>query len=858
MINGKLPNGIRYHLFPREGSPVVAVQCWIAVGTTHERDDEWGMAHFMEHMLFRSSPGQESPHERIEAMGGELGAQTTHDWTQLYAVVPQDRWKEVLLLLADVLRFDGVSEAELEAEKRVVLEEMRLSQGSPIRRVTQGLLRTTFGEHPYGRAVIGTPSSVAGYGSEGVERFYREAYGCQGWTFTFCGDVPLPAVEEEMRSVFGVVVPGGELSPSRGWVRPTTTFWTEPHPGLPSCLMALGYPLADMGLEDRVGLDLVSSVLGQGTQSRIGALSLREDSPVLGGAVSVFKGREHGVLTLLLQSRLGAEREAIEAVCSEVEALAKNLGEEEVEGAKRLFDADRAYASESSHQWLSALSQRLLEGRNYESLEEIEGVNGDSLRSFLSRFVCPGNRVLALISPEGAFPLNLDDLLPARKDENEVYRVAQPREFVRSSLSPVEESSGGRRGTPGSEYKGPEDFELNDGTRVVVDHRPSGRVEGMVALFPGGIAIESEGAKGVTRLVSEVLANAVSSNGDSFCKRLEAQGGGLFGFARLESLGLQGLCHGNGIRDGLESFVEALRGWNFSEEQFESFRSREIESALNLPLDGAEEALEQFRRSAFGESHPYARASLGTVESLEGLAAESAREFLRRHVLSSQRVLAFVGPLTRKDVEEALLRLPEAVVPIPPLPPEPLKHTPSTLYKEASGLEHTFVVGGFRTVNYGSPDRLVFQVIATLLSSLSGPLSMELREKMGAVYALRAETSAGAYPGAIWVETATRVDWETRVIHGIREGLLSFAQWVTPEHVERAKSLLRGRTFMSHESALTRALSVTRQAQYGGSSLHTSEEAELFQEVTVERIQEVCAEYFRPEYFSLGVARPLE
>ena len=167
----KLPTMV----MPRAGASVVAIQLWFSTGAVDEGPGEEGLAHFSEHMLFRLQGRERSLHEQVAALGGDIGALTSHDWTQIHLWVPEDKWKIALEALLFVLCWREPEEREVEAE-RVILEELAVSEGM-VRQLTHGVLKAVFGNHPYGRAA-GSVEQVERITVDALSRFHR-GYGTE-------------------------------------------------------------------------------------------------------------------------------------------------------------------------------------------------------------------------------------------------------------------------------------------------------------------------------------------------------------------------------------------------------------------------------------------------------------------------------------------------------------------------------------------------------------------------------------------------------------------------------------------------------------------------------------------------------
>src|SRR5215510_8911229 len=203
----RFDNGLVLHVAPGHRAPVAAVQAWLGVGSADETAEEAGVAHVVEHMLFKGSAGygQGELVRAIERGGGEINAWTSFDHTVYHAVLGAEHVDAAIHALGDALIEPLVDPDELAREREVILEEIRQGSDDPARGVAQNLFATAFVAHPYRRPVIGTAASVARIGERALLGFFRRFYVADNLTLVVAGDVDpervLRAVERRFRAM---------------------------------------------------------------------------------------------------------------------------------------------------------------------------------------------------------------------------------------------------------------------------------------------------------------------------------------------------------------------------------------------------------------------------------------------------------------------------------------------------------------------------------------------------------------------------------------------------------------------------------------------------------------------------------
>ena len=172
-----IANGLRVlHLV--DNMPITYVGVAIDAGTRDELPDESGMAHFVEHLLFKGTKRRRSWHiiNRLESVGGQLDAYTTKEETYIYATVPNEYTDRALELLADVVLNSTFPESELEKERDVVLDEIQSYNDSPSELIYDEFEELLFPHDPIGRNILGTEQSLESFTSERVQQFVRRNY----------------------------------------------------------------------------------------------------------------------------------------------------------------------------------------------------------------------------------------------------------------------------------------------------------------------------------------------------------------------------------------------------------------------------------------------------------------------------------------------------------------------------------------------------------------------------------------------------------------------------------------------------------------------------------------------------------
>ncbi len=187
-----LANGIK---IIAEQVPVDAVNLsiWVDVGSAVESDDINGMAHFLEHMVFKGSDrlGLGEFEQAIESHGGNTNAATSQDYTHFYINVAPKDFAKLAPLQLDIVLKASIPDEEFQRERHVVLEEIRRSEDNPDRRIYRHISELVYEQLPYRRAVLGPVDVIENVTSEQMRSFHRHWYAPQNMTIAVVGNLPV-------------------------------------------------------------------------------------------------------------------------------------------------------------------------------------------------------------------------------------------------------------------------------------------------------------------------------------------------------------------------------------------------------------------------------------------------------------------------------------------------------------------------------------------------------------------------------------------------------------------------------------------------------------------------------------------
>lgn len=327
----QLPNGLT---IIAEQMPVEAVNLnlWIKVGSAVEPDAINGMAHFLEHMIFKGTERLASGEfeRRIEERGAVTNAATSQDYTHYYITTAPKDFAELAPLQIDVVSNASIPDDAFERERLVVLEEIRRSEDNPQRRIFRRAMETAFDQLPYRRAVLGPESVIAGLKPQQMRDFHSNWYQPQSITAVAVGNLPVEELIATVAEGFTKATRHSPLATLNSPLSPELPFreivrreFTDE--SLQQARLVMVWRVPGMTQLDRTyGLDVLAGILGHGRTSRL-VRDLREERGLVSSiSVSNMSNRLQGIFYISAKC-------AVENLAIVEDAIAQHIGKLQTE-----------------------------------------------------------------------------------------------------------------------------------------------------------------------------------------------------------------------------------------------------------------------------------------------------------------------------------------------------------------------------------------------------------------------------------------------------------------------------------------------------------------------------------------------
>ncbi|MBI2370628.1 MAG: insulinase family protein [Deltaproteobacteria bacterium] len=796
----RLDNGLRVLLLESRATPVVGLNLWVHVGSGDESDDLAGMAHVMEHMLFKGTEtrpvGQIA--REIEGAGGEINAYTSFDETVYYIVLASRFWELGLDILADGVLHPVLQDEDLRREKEVVLEELRMGRDSPGQEAGRALYALSYRAHPYRRPVIGFEETVRGFTREQLLGFYQRWYVPGNMLLVMVGDFDTQQVLPRIRALFGKAParPGPSRARAAEPVQRELRF-TAFTQKIQQSYLRLGFHIPALRHGDVYALDVLSILLGQGESSRL-YRQVKDRGLVHAVSASSYTPQDPGlfeVAAVLAREKL---REALRALLREVFLLKQEpAGAEELRKAKLNIQSDAVRDRET----VQGMARKL---GYYEMIAGDMGYERESLVEEVDHQVAAST--------------------PARRAEE-----------IRKAVLP-------------------------NGMTVLIreDHRVP--LVALRAVFLGGLRSERPKQSGLTNFVAEMLTKGTRRRSAAeIAAEVESMAGSLSGFSGRNSFGVEAEGLSDSFDRLLDLVADVLIGPTFPAGELEKKR-RDLLAAIERREDQLSQvAFDLFRQKLY-PSHPYGLKVLGEASTVKALTREALRRHYARYARPGNLVLALVGDVQAdavlKQVRAAFAGF-KGAAPRPPALGTPRPPRAPVRVFTRKEKEQIHLVLGFLGTTMFSPDRFALEVLNGVLAGMGGRLFTELRDKQSLAYSVSPFEISGLEPGAFGVYMGTSrgklrqsVEEVLRLLREARE------QSVGQEELDRAKRSLVGAFEINLQRLGALASHLAFDERYGLGYDYFRRYPEQIMKVTAEDVQRVARKYLDLDRYVLAVVGP--
>jgi zinc protease len=866
-----LDNGLTVLTKEVDTAPVVTVQVWYRVGSRNETPGINGIAHQLEHLMFKGTKARPIQFGRFfSVLGSDSNAFTSYDQTAYFGTVEEDKLKALLLLESDRMQNSIIGENQLASEKRVVISELQGYENSPNYRLGRAVMKTAFPNSPYGLPVGGTKADVQRFTVEQVRNYYRSYYRPDNATLIIVGNFKTEPTLALVKETFGKVAKGTTPLPAAKTAEPSQPSLqaTSKSPIVlkeagSAALLNEVYPLPDANHPDVPALQLMDYILTGGRSSRLYQALIESGlASDAGGYAANLIGA--GWYEFSVTAAPGKELSQVDQVLQKTLADFRDKGvtEEELNRAKTQLRASIILRNRDIASQAQQLGDDQTTTGDYQYtdrlLTAISKVTTADVQQVARTYLTPAKRTVGFFEPtqpggkpgtsSGNFSQTAENFSPGSPvDPAEVAKYLPPLTTTGNSTNqPL-----------------PEKLTLANGLRVLLLPDRSTPTVTLSGFIQAGSSFDQPQTSGLASLTANNLMNGTKTRDAlALAKALENRGASLSFSANREGVGVSGSALATDLPTLTQILSDVLQNASFPTDELELSRKRAL-IGLKQQLDNPSWlARKVFQQTIYPENHPFY--TFPTEASLTQITRDNVVQFYQEHYRPDVTILTLMGDFDPAQVRTLLNQdlgqwqtgneLPKLVFPPVSLPKSSVRLTPTL-----PGKTQSITLIGYNAIDRKDPRYYTALVLNQILGgdTLSSRLGTEIRDRQGLTYGIYSGFQAGIHPGPFLISMQTAPEDADKAIASTLSLLKQMReQGVTVAEVATAKRSLTSSYPVELADPDSLASTILMNAVYGLSADEIQQFPSKIAAITPEQVNQAVQEFLHPDQVVVVTAGP--
>jgi zinc protease len=786
----------------REDTGVVAAQVWVKVGSKYEDLRMAGITHFIEHLIFKGTEKVKANEmaSRIEALGGSINAFTSYDNTVYHIVIPKNAFEEGLVLLLDAVKNPAFPEEEIVKERQVVLEEIKMGEDDPQRKLFKELFSVSYDGHPYGRPIIGFEETVRKVSPEDIRMYFREHYTPDNMAIVITGDFD----REKTREILAAYVRGYDDQKAKPFVvsrrkEKGSEKAKVVERNVRESYIAISYPVPPVMDDDTPSIEILAKILGEGDSSRLQEQLKFKKGMVTNISTYLFSPKEEG-LFIIIATFNGKTFDGItKAIDDEIARLAKDGPTVlEIEKAKNMIRASYVYGAETAQGRARQIGnyQTLTGDPRYPDhyLKALGRVGADDVVRVLKKYITAKEKKLAALLPNNTF--------------------------------------------------NPHTYKLKNGLTYVVNNNKASPSFSFRLGFVGGLKEEPPGKNGMFNVLSRMLLKGTKTkDAAAIAREIDCLAGDISPYSGRNIFGLSGKFLSKDMKAAFTLLHELVTSTSMKAADLEKVKGDVLSGIRQRDDDPIGSTFRKFNEVLY-QGHPYGKDPMGTEDNVRNMTAKDVEDSYKQYVSPANAVLAVSGDLDDGDLRKLL----DELFAKWQGPANVLRKTSVAPRKQDVGVDRemmqSHLIFGFLGPGLLEGDRYAVEVLDAILSGMGGRIHKVLREENPYAYAVTFFNQMAYEVGGIGIYIGTDRKL-VKEVEGISKAEVEriIREGFTDREVEDGKAYLIGNHYISMQSNSAISTSMCLDTMYGLKPNYFKVWPSHIEKVTKEDVNRVAKKY---------------
>ena len=843
-----LSNGLTVLVVEDHAAAVVQTSVWYRFGSLYETPGRTGLAHALEHMMFRGSTHISSGglDAIVARLGAQMNAETTYDYTHFFFVMPADKLDVALTIEADRMQRALIEESQWRIERGAVLSEIDGDSSSPFFSLLSAVRAAAYPSSASGLTPLGRRGDVARAQASDIARYYRAWYAPNNATLVVTGDVNAQRVFELAQQRFGSIT--AKHLPSRPAQHPMAASGrvvASPFP-FPYDVLDIAYAIPGDSEPGEPAVSTLATLINNERgpfyralveSSTALAVTANADTQLRGGLMHVF--------IVLNPGRTVAEAETI-FLNAMRQSLQNGFDPDLVAAAKRATISERVLDTNSIGGLadLVGYTYGVVGERVSDEDQRLAALTAQSIDEVARKYLNTPT-VIGHLSPNAQPPAGRSAKTTASASDNFSARVPNgPITMPRLTAQEV------RTPTRARSKLAPARFKLANGMTVLWQPRPDHPTVTIQGIIDSAAAFEPPGQAGIARLASDA-ANFGSEHYEFAAQR-----------RAIDDLGAQINFGQTFSARGLAKDFNAMLSIVADGEEHPTFADRyfvqerdQLANSISQEQNISGQAIERaYAERLFAPNDP--RLRFPTKQSIAGLSRSDVLSYTHRYWRPDLTTLSIVGDVTLAQARSAVETVfgpwsnsgPTPVIQQPPMPPPHSAH--AYIGTEANNV---FIKLGHAVMTRRDPDYDAFTLLSQIIAgpgSFESRLMNEMRQKRGLIYNVSSKVNADRDRGDFSIELSAAPQNVVPAVRFVRFELLRLQrQPVSTLELTQAKTRLISDALLSEESPGNQLEKLLSLARFGLPLNYYAMLNDRYQRISAADVERVARKYLHPEAF---------
>jgi len=812
----ELENGLDVVLHIDKSDPIVSLAIQYGVGSNREKTGRTGFAHLFEHMLFQESENvpQDQFFKKIQDVGGTLNGGTWKDGTIYYEIVPNNALETIMWLESDRMGFliNTVTEAAFYNQQEVVQNEKRQRvDNNPYGHTNWVLDKNIYPEgHPYNWQVIGELEDLQNATVEDVKEFYNRYYGPNNATLVLAGDFEVDEAKALIEKYFGEIkkredVPKLEAQPVT--ISETVRLYHEDNFATAPQLNMV-WPTLQQYTDDSYALNFLAQLMANGKKAPLYKVLVKEKE--LTSRTTAYNNSQEiaGEFHIIITANDGKNLVDVEA------AIFEAFTKFEEEGVTdRDIERIKAGLETSFYNGISSVLGKSFQLAQYnvfagdpgfitQDIENIQKVTKEDVMRVYNKYIKGMPYVITSFVPKGKLELAASDseIAPVVEEaivENVAKVVTESNDEVAKTPSNFDRSVEPEQGTsPLLNIPNSWSAELSNGLEVFGIEQNEVPTVSFNLIIDGGHLLDDLNKNGVANLMTDIMMEGTANKTpEELEEEIELLGASINMFTSREAITIQGNTLVRNFDKTMALIEEILLEPRWDEEEFARIKTSTVNGIMRSDANPNVVANRVYNKVLYGEGHPFAYPTSGTVESVNAINIDDLKSFYTNNFSPSISRFHIVGKIDMKSALKGLKSLEEKWtakdVTIPEFEIVSNRDKTSLYFVDIPNAKQSVINIGYISMARTNDDFYPVEVMNYKLGgSFSGNVNLILREEKGYTYGARTNFSGSKIKGTFTASSSVRTNTTGESVAIFRDQIAEYKAGISEDDLTFTKNAL--------------------------------------------------------------------